>query len=70
MLTTTSALRKDKRTRAQLQHRHFAFIAEVLSRLNTQTGYDREFLADHFADACATTNPRFDRQRFLNAVRG
>ena len=51
MLTTASALRKDKRTRAQLQHRHFAFIAEVLSRLNTQTGYDREFLADHVADA-------------------
>lgn len=31
---------------------------------------DRDRLAEAFADALATTNPRFDRERFIAAATG
>lgn len=66
MLTKESALRKDQTTAhgAELQHRHFAFIAATIKQMHTA---DRTIAAKHFADACAGTNPRFDRARFLSA---
>ena len=70
MLTTASALRKDKRTRAQLQHRHFATIADIIRRMDDGAPWPVEDIQTHFADHLADTNPRFDRQRFLNACRG
>ena len=73
-LTTEAALRKDRTTATDvtLQHRHFAFIAMVLK----DTKPDRAFAAEHdhwreqvraFADACASSNGRFDRARFYAA---
>lgn len=66
MLKPDAALRKDRTTDATLEHRHFAFIAATIA---TAYGSDalRANLANHFADACARTNPRFDRARFLRA---
>lgn len=75
MLTQESALRKDKRTAQHgpaLEHRHFAFIAATLkaSKPAPTDKWEIEqwgWYVRHFADACAATNPRFDRARFLKA---
>ena len=68
MLTIKSANRKDIRTgKADLQHRHFCTIAAIIRRL-PDAGH-RADMALHFADELATTNPRFDRERFLAACR-
>jgi len=76
MLTTESAARKDLSTArhgVELQHRHFSFIAAVIAGFPTidQPGgiprKMRETLVERFADACAQSNPRFDRCRFLKA---
>lgn len=64
-LTTESALRKDRTTSATLEHRHFAFIAGVLAECHDLANYGP--ICRRFADACARTNPRFDRARFLRA---
>lgn len=77
MLTQASAHRKDTNAplTAELQHRHFAFIAAVLANMKP-TKTDATFklrtqewrgTVHTFADACAGTNPRFDRRRFLLA---
>jgi hypothetical protein len=67
MLTTESAARKDMNTAkygVELQHRHFSFIAAVIAEMpKTQ----RPEIADRFATACAGSNPRFDRRRFMTA---
>lgn len=69
--------RKDTRTAANgvtLEHRHFAFIAATLAACEPGGGDYSE--AEHqqwqdtvtaFAGACAASNPRFDRARFLSA---
>lgn len=65
MLTAASALRKDRRTSGQLEHRHFAQIARIIA-----TEFPRARIrqtAGAFADGLARTNPRFDRARFLRA---
>lgn len=70
MLTPASALRKDSIIGAELQHRHFAFIAQTIKAIPDHPqfrSYLREHAAKTFADACARTNPRFDRARFLRA---
>ena len=73
MLTTESALRKDKTTEASLEHRHFATIAAIIASMekipNQEHGFidAREDVAEHFADKLAVTNPNFDRARFLRA---
>lgn len=66
-LTLEAATGKDKRNTnsATLEHRHFAFIAGTIADLADMK--QRRLIATHFADACATTNPRFDRMRFLIA---
>ena len=68
MLTRESAARKDSTTAAsaELQHRHFAFIAATINGI----GFSREekrIIAERFAEACARTNPRFDHARFMAA---
>lgn len=65
MLTPESALRKDRRTSGQLEHRHFAEIARIIA--NTPAKMPRGWIARYFAEQLAGTNPRFDRARFLRA---
>lgn len=77
-LTTATAFRKDTTSGqgATLEHRHFAFIAATLKSTKPGNGnYEgaedfRGQWADDvkaFADACARSNPRFNRKRFLAA---
>jgi hypothetical protein len=71
MLTPESAARKDRTTgnSATLQHRHFAFIADTLRAMHMTplSPLHRRIVIDLFAEACAQSNPRFDRARFLKA---
>lgn len=70
MLTQASALRKDRTTQSTLEHRHFAFIASVIAGMPAHAATlraQKRSVALTFADACAGTNPRFDRARFLRA---
>lgn len=83
MLTTQSAVRKDKNAPhdVKLEHRHFAFIAATLESMKPQYRFKAggnglrlhpaytawTQVVFHFADACAATNPKFDRARFLRA---
>lgn len=72
MLTQSSAHRKDISTgqNADLQHRHFAFIAATIKAMperQAEQRFVKTQCALAFADACAGTNPRFDRRRFLLA---
>lgn len=67
-----SAARKDRTTGASatLEHRHFAFIAATIARMPDHAASlrtQKRSCALAFAAACATTNPRFDRARFLKA---
>ena len=61
-------MRKDKSTgkSAIMQHRHMAFIANVIAGLPTHAQKSSITLA--FAEALAKTNPNFDRSRFFNAA--
>lgn len=76
-LTTESALRKD-RTNANggmdtVQHRHFAAIAGILHELTpardklSLSRTTHQYICRLFADRLASSNPRFDRSRFLRA---
>lgn len=67
-LTPQAAFRKDKTTQPSLEHRHFAFIAQTISAIDDKP--TRRRMAQHFADACRHTNPRFDEGRFLRACVG
>lgn len=72
MLTTESAARKDRTSGqgAELQHRHFAFIAATIASMPDHAATlraQKRSTAHAFADACARSNPRFDRARFLAA---
>lgn len=65
-LSNVSALSKDKRTgKAELQHRHFATIAAIISDCSSTN--TRRAMARHFADSLPQTNIKFDRDRFLAA---
>lgn len=69
-LTAESALRKDRTTQATLEHRHFAFIAATIKAMPDHAATlrtQKRSVALAFATACAGTNPRFDRARFLRA---
>lgn len=66
MLKPDAALRKDLSTgKDALQHRHFATIAAILRNIGADTA-----TVEAFADELRATNPRFDRARFLAAVKG
>jgi hypothetical protein len=67
MLTKDSAHKKDLRTGlSDMQHRHFATVATIIRGLPDAFG-NRGEIAKWFATELATTNPRFDRRRFLLA---
>lgn len=82
-LSAESALRKDRtNAKSTLEHRHFAFIAATLLAMRPEVDNPAKLdpgeanaawyetwrqQVDHWADACAATNPRFDRARFLRA---
>lgn len=68
--TAQTALRKDRTTKPQLEHRHFAFIASVIAAMPAHAATLRtqqRSCALAFADACAKSNPKFDRARFMRA---
>lgn len=66
-LSENAALAKDKRTGlADMQHRHFATVADIISTLPHGAKIQRE-VAEHFADRLRRTNDRFNRTRFLAA---
>ena len=70
MLTKQSAHRKDTRNApASFTHQHFRKVAEIIRtyRKEWPTELGRIEVAEHFADCLATTNPNFDRHRFLMA---
>ena len=73
-LKPETALAKDRRSAlCPLEHRHFAAIATIIRDLHAQGTMslsDAGCVADHFADALAKTNPRFDRARFMAACAG
>lgn len=65
MTTQERALRKDRTTgKATMEHRHFATIAAIIGTFDPE---DREHVANRFANELASTNPKFDRARFLRA---
>jgi hypothetical protein len=71
-LTPESANRKDQNTgqNVVLQHRHFAFIASVIASMPDTNAAETDAKVramSAFADACALSNPRFDRARFVKA---
>lgn len=74
-LKTCSANRKDVRTAAcgvDLQHRHFSFIAATIAAMPDHAltlRVSKASVASAFADACASTNPKFDRARFIAACK-
>ena len=71
-MNATAMLSKDTTTKATLEHRHFAFIAQVIAAMPDHAATlraQKSSVAAAFADACAKTNPRFDRKRFLAACK-
>lgn len=70
-LKPDAAHRKDVGKMADMQHRHFATIATIISRLpDGGDDYENDLrgeVAQHFADHLRATNPNFDRSRFLRA---
>jgi len=65
MLGPQAALRKDRTTKTEMQHRHMAFIAAVIRDLPGEV--NRGIVAADFVAALAASNPRFDKRRFLAA---
>lgn len=67
-LTKKSANAKDLRTglSARLEHRHMAFIAAVLA--DSHDLANAGVIARRFAAALSSSNPKFDRDRFLRAA--
>lgn len=67
-LTVQSAADKDRRTAKHgvtLQHRHFAFIANVIADIPDTA--QRATMAIRFASECQRTNRNFDWDRFIIA---
>lgn len=50
----------------QFERRHFEFIAQIINRL-ALSGDDLDEVAAEFADALKSTNPAFDKERFIRA---
>ena len=68
-LSKEAARRKDAITggTVKFQHRHFAFIARIIASNVEVAKWDNYSTALAFAGALASTNPNFDRARFLAA---
>lgn len=52
------------------EHRHFVKIADILNGLRGMSPEMHESVIAHFADELRGTNPRYNRERFLDAARG
>lgn len=52
-----------------MTRKDFELIARGIATY-TDNLVERSNLAEHFASVLSTTNPRFDRDRFVNACRG
>lgn len=52
-----------------MQHRHFVLIAQTIASLDV-TDEQRASIADQFADSLRSTNPAFDRSRFVACALG
>lgn len=53
----------------QLSHAHFVLIADLIAQFTGwEDGAQQEEFAEYVADQIAHLNPRFDRERFLNAA--
>lgn len=70
-LSPQAAARKDQASgNPTFQHRHFAFIAATIKAMPTHASTLRAQQAScalTFAEALESTNPNFDRRRFLAA---
>ena len=68
-LKPVTAMRKDKSTgkSVTMQHRHMAFIANVIAT-SGERSEDKRRWASYFAHDLAKSNPAFDRARFFTAV--
>lgn len=71
-LTKNTAHRKDLNAGiGDMQHRHFATIATIIREMGEGAmpldRASREMISHRFADRLRSTNPRFDRRRFLLA---
>ncbi len=72
-LTEESALRKDRTMPSgmAMQHRHFAVIADIINDMRRRDDSESNFQADrvarHFATRLRATNSKFDHSRFLRA---
>ena len=69
-LSTQSALAKDLRNHSNdMQHRHFATVAAIIAAMREAgfTNRTQTDVAEYFAMNLASSNPRFDRLRFLRA---
>lgn len=72
-LTKNTAHRKDLNAGiSDMEHRHFATIATFIRELDSglipcSTDATRKHMAEYFANRLRSTNPRFDRRRFLLA---
>lgn len=64
-LSTEAALRKDRLGKSSMEHRHFATVAAIIHAIEDEG--ERQRMAEHFADELRSTNPRFDRKRFIAA---
>lgn len=64
-MSPEAELAKDRRAGIpQMQHRHFAFIAQIIANTKPEV---RSYIANFFADHLRSTNPGFHRGRFLTA---
>lgn len=52
--------------KAEMQRRHFNTIAAIIARMDNFDHFPGD-VAAHFARELASTNPNFDRARFLRA---
>lgn len=71
-LTKDTAHRKDLNAGiGDMQHRHFATIATIIREMSEGAmpieRATQEMLSHRFAERLHSTNPRFDRRRFLLA---
>lgn len=69
-LKPDAAFRKDRTNAAAdvMQHRHFAVIAGIIAGMQGDWSKQAHaHIAHRFANELASTNPRFDRARFLKA---
>lgn len=57
-----------------MQHRHFVLIAQTIAELGRGAApipsAQQEMIAHHFAASLRSTNPRFDRERFIACALG